>query len=227
MPEEMRGLGEYLAAQGHTALAIRLAGHATHPNDLARVRWTDFLASVEDGLALLRGQVERVFVVGQSMGGMLALIAAARYPVAGVVAAATAYAPFKPWQRRLFPLLQRLRPTTRKGTPEMEGALAGRREMNYPAYPQYPTRILRELDQVGVALRAALPQIRAPVLLIHSRQDAVVPAENMRLIEARLAAAHTETVWLDDFDHAVFSDPKRQLAFEAVGRFLQEAAIRG
>lgn len=41
MPGEMRPLEEYLAETGFTVLGIRLAGHATHPNDLKRRRWID------------------------------------------------------------------------------------------------------------------------------------------------------------------------------------------
>ncbi|HLA87386.1 MAG TPA: hypothetical protein VJL10_05165, partial [Anaerolineales bacterium] len=45
-PKEMRWMGEYLNQQGLTCLGIRLAGHATHPEDMRRSRWTDWAASV-------------------------------------------------------------------------------------------------------------------------------------------------------------------------------------
>ena len=48
-PKEMRWLGEYLAGKGHSVLGVRLAAHATRPNDMIRARWHDWLASVEDG----------------------------------------------------------------------------------------------------------------------------------------------------------------------------------
>ena len=80
MPEEMRWLGEALAGHGHTVFGVRLAGHATSPADLARTRWTDWLISVEEGLAFLAGVTDQVFLVGQSMGGMIALVAAAALP---------------------------------------------------------------------------------------------------------------------------------------------------
>jgi carboxylesterase len=90
-PQEMRPLGDYLGERSFTALGVRLAGHATDPHDLSRTRWTDWLLDVENGLALLEGIAERVVLVGQSMGGMIALAAAARYPVAGVVAMSTPF----------------------------------------------------------------------------------------------------------------------------------------
>lgn len=47
--------GKFLAGQGFTVLGIRLPGHATTPADMRRVRWTDWLAAVEDGWNLLNG----------------------------------------------------------------------------------------------------------------------------------------------------------------------------
>src|SRR5512146_2277882 len=73
MPEEMRLAGEYLHDRGYSVLGVRLAGHGTHPDDLARICWRDWLVSVEEGLAVLRGMCSRIFIIGQSMGGMVAL----------------------------------------------------------------------------------------------------------------------------------------------------------
>ncbi len=87
-PKEMRWLGEYLAGQGHTVLGVRLSAHATQPEDMIRSRWWDWVASVEDGWAMLSGCTERIFVIGLSMGGILALLSASYQPVAGVVAMA-------------------------------------------------------------------------------------------------------------------------------------------
>jgi carboxylesterase len=58
-PKEMRLMGKFLAERGYTSLGVRLAGHATHPDDMIRTRYTDWLASVEDGYAMLRDSVER------------------------------------------------------------------------------------------------------------------------------------------------------------------------
>jgi len=89
MPEEMRPLGDYLVKKGFTVLGVRLAGHATHPDDLKRTSWTDWLDNGEDGLALLTKTCTQRVLIGQSLGGMIALIAAARCDVSGVVALST------------------------------------------------------------------------------------------------------------------------------------------
>lgn len=220
MPEEMRWLGEDLARRGHTVLGVRLAGHATDPHDLARTRWTDWLVSVEDGLAVLAGAAERVVLMGLSMGGAIALLAAARYPVAGVVAMAAPYQAGGGGSRWGLRLYSRLRPMLHKSVEEAAPPLDGRREANYPAYPRFPARIVVEMADMVDAMRAWLPQVTVPALLVQSRADEHVPPESAQAIYDRLGSSRKEILWLDDFEHAVVRDPKREAVFEAVARFV-------
>jgi carboxylesterase len=92
-PKEMRLLGEHLADQGYTVLGPRLFGHATIKKDMLRARWRDWVASSLDGYYLLRGACTKIVVMGLSMGGALTLYLGARYPVDGLVAMSTPYAP--------------------------------------------------------------------------------------------------------------------------------------
>ena len=84
-PGEMRPLGQYLAAAGMTVSGIRLRGHGTQPEDLAKVSWRDWLADVDAGFTELRRHCAQVCIAGLSLGGALALHAAAHNSVARVV----------------------------------------------------------------------------------------------------------------------------------------------
>src|SRR5687768_128573 len=75
-PKELRWMGEYLNKQGFTVLGVRLAGHATRPEDMIRTNHTDWLASLEDGFQLLSGTAKHIYLMGLSMGGVLSLTAA-------------------------------------------------------------------------------------------------------------------------------------------------------
>ncbi len=220
MPEEMRELGEYLAEQGYTTLGIRLPGHATHPDDLRRTRWTDWLIAIEEGLALLRDITDRVFVLGHSMGGILSLIAAAHYPIAGAVAMSTPYREMPRSNRVRTQLLALLRPSIHKTHLGAAAPLTDRREADYPAYPHFPTRILLELDPLMAAMHAALPNIHIPVLLIQSRQDTAISPESMPLIASQMDSPDIQQVWVDGLGHAIIRDPKRQLMFTTIHEFL-------
>jgi carboxylesterase len=227
MPEEMRWLGDDLARRGHTVLSIRLAGHATHPQDLARTCWTDWLVSVEEGLSVLSGIAEQVFVLGLSVGGNVALLAAAHYPMAGAVAMSTPYHGFSRRSVALLHLSRWIRPVLRKGHVDPHPTLGPRREAGYPAYTELPTRILLELAGLQAEMRAALGSVHVPVLLIHSRQDAAVPPESMPQIYQALGTEDKEMLWLEGFDHAVVRDPKRAEAFVAIAAFLERVTGSG
>src|ERR671931_1206621 len=84
-PNELRWLGEQLAADGRTVLGVRLAGHGTCVEEMNTTRWRDWYSSALDGYASLRRECDQIIAIGLSMGGMLALLLAARNPVRGVV----------------------------------------------------------------------------------------------------------------------------------------------
>jgi carboxylesterase len=223
-PEEMRWLGLDLAERGYSILGARLAGHGTHPRDMARTRFHDWLISVEEGLALLRGAAERVFVVGQSMGGLLALLAAANYPLSGAVTMATPFTTTPGRPSPLLRLLGGLRPMVRKEGVELDPELGGRREKDYPAYAVYPSRIYPEVATLQCEVATAVPRIRVPVLLLQSRDDGMIPPDSMERLYEALGTADKEKVWLEGLGHGMVRAPGRQVVFDAVAGFLERVA---
>jgi carboxylesterase len=88
-PYEMRGLGEALAKRGMTVRGMALPGHATRIEDLYEKTWRDWVEGVTAEFDGLAGRCDRVAVVGQSLGGLLALyLATLRAPAAVVSLAA-------------------------------------------------------------------------------------------------------------------------------------------
>src|SRR5881409_890579 len=79
-PDEMRPLGEALAARGFPVRAVCLAGHGSSVAELARTRWTDWCLSVAEGADRLRRDVPAFAVAGMSLGALLALHLAAARP---------------------------------------------------------------------------------------------------------------------------------------------------
>jgi carboxylesterase len=227
MPEEVRPLGDYLNKHGYTVLGARLAGHATHPEDLARIRWTDWLVNIEDGLAWLKPVCDRIFLIGQSLGGMLALLAGARYPVDGVVALSTSYDFDTDWRMNTLRLWSFFIPIIHKGRTPIYDRKLSRRERDYPAYPYFPTRILAEVEDLKAALRTELANIKAPVLMIQSRKDPVISSESAERLFAALPDIPKELMWLENAGHSITMDPQRELAFRKICQFIQPAELTG
>jgi carboxylesterase len=222
MPEEMRPAGEFLRDQGFTVLGLRLAGHGTHPDDLARTCWRDWMVTVEEGLAYLRGICSRIFLIGQSMGGMLALLAAARYAVSGVVTLSTPYDLDDDWRARIVRLWSFFIPVIHKGRTPILNPKVARREHDYPAYPFFPSRSLGEVEDLKRAMRKELPRIEVPVLIVQSRKDASVPPENAEHLYAALRTPVRELCLLDECGHSIALDPNREIAFRKITDFIQK-----
>jgi carboxylesterase len=215
-PREMRPLGAALAAAGHTVLGVRLAHHGTRPEDMFRSHWQDWYASALDGCALLRGHCDTVFVMGLSMGGALALCLAAEQPVAGVVALST---PSRPrleamgWRSRYTAFFGRLIPFVDKGAPDPDG------DPGHVHYPRYPVLAIGQLRRLLEELDRRLPQLRTPVLLVHSRRDHSVPPENGQYLQMKLR--HAEMVWLNASGHILTEGPEREHVFSSALDFMQ------
>jgi carboxylesterase len=217
-PFEMRNPGEYLASQGHTVLAVRLAGHATQAGDMAHVRWREWLASVEDGLNLLKGSVKRTFIMGLSLGGALALVAASYIPVAGVITMSTPIALPDDPRLRYIRIISKFMPRLPKGAPDWHNPQAAQ---DHIEYPYTPTIAIAELDDLLKVMRASLPAVKAPVLSVQSHADHSIPPDSMPRIHAALGSQEKQTLWVENSGHNIPREPDRQIVFEAAGQFIK------
>lgn len=66
---EIRPLAKNLHEQGYTVAAPLMPGHGTHPKDLNRVHWQDWLEAGKETLEKLFQTCEHVFVGGESWAG--------------------------------------------------------------------------------------------------------------------------------------------------------------
>lgn len=86
MPAEMKPVEKYFRKQGFITEAPLLAGHGGTQDELLSVYWPQWVESAQAGLDKLLKQVDRVIVVGLSMGGTIGATLAQRNPqVKGVV----------------------------------------------------------------------------------------------------------------------------------------------
>jgi carboxylesterase len=228
-PKEVRWLGEYLNAQGYTVCGMRLAGHATQPDDMIRMRYTNWMASVEDGYHILRGATDMVFFLGLSMGGVLSLTMASRLPacteqglgVKGVVAMSTPYKlPDNPLMRFIRPLSWLVPYMAKSKDTPGTGWFDKDAYKQHVAYPKNPVRSAAELNDLLAVMRASLPQVKVPVLLIHSRDDHYVVEGSMDTIYEQLGSADKQKLWVEGGGHVITEEPTRTVVFKAAADFV-------
>ena len=217
-PKEMRALGEFLAERNFTVRGVRISGHATCPQDLARTTWRDWVASARAAIDELRTRCTQVWSIGLSMGGLISLYLAEQQQIDGVIALAPPILtpdkrvpiarfiwPFKPYSFKDFADLQD------------QQALA-----EHADYALFPARSVAQLYDLICRTRRDLALVRTPLLLILSRQDRVVSIDNVDYVFDRVGSVDKEKIVLERGGHIITEDFDKDVAFEKIGRFLAE-----
>ena len=220
-PKEMRGLGKFLWQQGLTVAGIRLFGHGTTPKDMIRARWQDWFASVEDGYYLLKNNVKKVFLIGLSMGGVLSLTFASKYPVSGIVAMSTPHHLPNDPRLRIIKLISLVKPYFPKDDPQWHD----QKVLNeHICYSVDPTRSYAELDKLIKEMQYGLPNVTAPTLLINSVNDPTVTSEEHHIdyIYDAIGSMIKRKLLIEDSGHVITSDKQRKTVYNAVYNFIQE-----
>jgi carboxylesterase len=222
-PWDMRPLGEALARRGYRASGICLPGHGSTPEAMQGVSYRDWEAAAEQGLRSLQG-CRRAFVVGLSMGALLAINLAAREPaeIAGLALMAPAVhfrsrqmAALR-WLRKL-PVLNLLPAFIRKYGTDIQDpdALA-----EAPVLAGFPSARLHDLWALQDQACKSMPNVRAPVLIVMAKQDHVVSLRGGRDLARRLRnSPRVELMELNEGFHIIPRDRGLPQLVAAVGSF--------
>lgn len=198
-PAEMHPIAKHLHDRGHTVHAPLLAGHGTCPEDMEKTGWRDWVASAEAGYRLLEDMTQTVYVMGLSMGGLLALHLAATRPVQGVVSMC---APIFIKNRAvlLTPLLQHFSRFTAKSAP------SERFRDDLWSYDRTPTACVPHLLALIRLARRELRSINAPTLVVQGEQDNTVDPRSGGFILSHLGSEDKRLVMLRNSGHVVTLD---------------------
>jgi carboxylesterase len=180
-PVSVTGWAHALATAGAHVEVPLLPGHGTRWQDLLDVTADEWRATARDTVDHLFAAHDRVVVAGLSMGGALALDAAAHRPVSGVVVVNPALRFASP----AAPLARLLKYAVRSVAPIANDA--ARPGVDEQAYLRTPVAAVQQVGTLQAAARAGLPRITAPVLAFRSSTDRVVPASSMTALGRGLA----------------------------------------
>lgn len=212
--QSMRFIGETLHQQGRfTVLGVRLRGHGTRPEDMARASAEEWICDLEEALEVLRKRCSRVFIGGLSMGGTLTLYMAAVHPdvIHGAMPVNAAIFLDNPDLAGLALL---------SGAPfSVPGVGAdikkpGETEL---VYPVVPVPAIRHLYALMAVTKELLPKVSCPVLVFASTEDHVVPPSNGPYILERIVSQDKRLLWLENSYHvATLDNDKERIAAEMI-----------
>ena len=223
-PYEVRPPAEALAAAGFYCDGPLLPGHGTSHEQLSatpRSAWLEAVVAAHDALAERHA---RVYVLGLSLGGLLALALAQRRALSGAVVLA---APIdlgrlvRTAATLVWPLVRSL--------PKTPAIFDDEARARHPGYDRMPLRAVSELCKLAREVERGLPEVHAPVQLLYSRRDPTVPQHNAERILRGLPPGQRELHWLEDSAHVLPVDRERERIAGLVLEFLArlEKAARG
>ena len=219
-PKEMRWLGEFLNQRSFTVIAPRLCGHATNPVDMQRNKYEDWISSVEDAYHFIRPHVNKIYVIGLSMGGVLAGITATYLKYNGLVTISTPFEfPHKDWRLPFVRLLAFLQPRIKKGK---QSWLNPDASTDHIDYPYYPTKSIAELADLIQLFQKKLLSISIPSLHIHSTKDQSVPYNHLDQIFEMNGASIKQKFTVENSDHVIIREPDRFTVFEKIFDFISQ-----
>jgi carboxylesterase len=217
----MRYLGDALARAGFSVHGLRLPGHGTSVEDLDRTKWSDWAGAVEQAFDTMRLTCTQVAVVGQSLGGLLALHLASRRTDVAAVASLAAPLWLEGLSARVAQwaadgMLRRVR-----AIPKFYGSDVRdkRTKAENPSYKAIPTRALAELSAFMRVVETGLGNIKQPVLVLHGEHDHTASVKCAYRIAQRTCAARLRI--LPRSYHLIAADVERDIVAAEVIEFLR------
>lgn len=216
-PAELRELGEKLHEEGFTVLGVKLKGHGTTVEEMEKSTYKDWINSAVEGYLKLKNNYEKVYVIGHSMGSLLALYIAENYDVDRVLALSPPLIVKNKSAKFAFAAKYFMRYS------EWEPSERPAEETKYLlGYGKVPIRSVHQLNKLTTVVKKSLNKINAPLLVIHSHKDQTVDEKSVDLLLNSVKSTIKEKIYLNKCGHNITVECEKEDVFRGVINFLKE-----
>ena len=218
---ETRDFAQFLGEQGYYTVANNLPGHGTTVEDCNRCKYTDWIDFVEQGVAEMSSRCDNIYVVGISMGSVLALHLSSVFPLNAAVFGATVLK-FKDYigVRVLTPLFHKIVPTREKGLSYPKHI---RDSLIHYGYPVWPMSAVNEFRKLTTKVIKELHLVKIPALVIQAKNDKLQQPSNNLLVSNSISSRVKEKLILENASHNLFvPGPDQVLVFNKILSFFNQ-----
>lgn len=198
---EVRPMAEALFASGYSVSAPLMPGHGVNPEEMNQISWKDWVGSAEAACLELSARCEQVVVMGESMGGLLALNLAAHHPeLNGVVLFAPALSINGLAKSRIARWFV-------KTTPKKYLAEGASTEIfPWQGYSVVPVGGAAQLFALQKETKKILGKIQKPALIFQGRKDRTINPHSSEWVLQGIASRDKELIDLEKSGHCILLD---------------------
>lgn len=213
---EMKGLAQYLHTLGHTCYAPNLGGHGQTPTELMQASMAEAYSSAEDAFQLLLNEGhENIVIVGQSLGGLMAMRMAALPQCAAlaVLSSPVFERPLEDLEGRVIAYAKRYFRQQQAPTTVIEAYLS----MHFPR----PTEKLQALLSFITDSQQVATTVSKPIALLKGALDEDTFQQSIDFIAARVKSDVTLTKLYANSGHLLTIDKDREQVYADLAEFAQ------
>jgi len=217
---ELKQLAKQFADQEYHVVLNNLPGHGTTLEDCNKTKYQNWLDYSKIEFAKLCSTSDKVFVVGCSMGGVIALYLSSLFPVTGTIVGGVVLK-FKlnfhtNYLNRLLCRILKTRPKNLTFPKSIRDSLI------FYGYQSYPLIALEEFRKMNLYVKKRLNKIKSPILIIHSKNDQVSIRDNVDIITESIQSQDKNILEVENAHHNVFdNNSDLELILSTVKKFIK------
>jgi carboxylesterase len=218
-PVEVKLIGQYLHERGCTVSGPLLPGHGTTVEAINACGWCDWVDHAAQAYADLTARCARVFVGGESLGGLLSLYLGSVHPeIAGLILYAPALRIANPlvYLSPLFKFLIKALPKRR-----VENDPDSVVNQRWNGYTVDPIPAVAQTLALQRRVRRRLPLVAQPIIVFQGRLDSTLRHSGAEEIMASVQSTDKELVWQDGSSHCIVLDGEWEEVAEKTLAFIK------
>jgi carboxylesterase len=212
-PKDFKDMAQMFAENNISSKAILLKGHGTNPDELSKTKYEEWVSQIQEELNNMSSKNK--FILGYSLGGTLALDAAEKNDLSGII---TINPPIK-LKNKYIPYLPIINIVQKYHVSEPETIILIKGK-DRAAYDVIPLKSVIEITKTVNQLQ--LEKITEPILMIQTYNDSIVNPISTNIINNAISSTEKEIIWLEVSTHTDPYEEEQTKSFEKAVEFIKK-----
>lgn len=215
-PFEVEPLVKYLNEHTQWRIAVpTLPGHG-ESLQLKGIHYQQWIKHAEQELEKLLATCEQVYVIGFSMGGLIASYLAVHYPIKKLILLSAAAYYVNPKQLTLD-IGEMVKDSFKGRLADNELFIRYKRKIL-----ETPITATLQFRRLVTSVRPLLGKVNIPTLIAQGESDGVVPPKSAKYLYERIGTPHKKLVFLKNSKHLICHCNEKEELFNEVVEFLRK-----